>query len=180
MKPLRVVWTVLVAVFVAGILSVGATSLEAQTVRIGYIDSGRIMAQAPGTEEAQRAFEQDMERYRVELERLEDELDTLQENFERQQGTLSATARQERQQEINQRFIAYQQRRAELEETAQRRQAELVGPIMERISVVIEDLRREGNYGLILDAASGSIISADPALDLTDQVLTRLRTAASR
>jgi Skp family chaperone for outer membrane proteins len=45
---------------------------------------------------------------------------------------------------------------------------------------VIEDVRREGNYALIFDTAAGAIITADPGLDLTDQVLERLRTTAAR
>jgi outer membrane protein len=158
-------------------LAAGASSAEAQTVRLGYINSQRIMAEAPGTTEAQQAFEQDMERYRLELERLEADLETLQDNFERQQGTLSASVRQERQQEITQRFMSYQARRAELEESAQVRQEELVGPIMRRISEVIDVIRAEGNWAMIFDVAGGPVIvAADPALDLTNQVIQRLRT----
>ena len=164
----------LVGVVIA--MMAGATSVEAQAARIGYINSQRIMAEAPGTAEAQQAFERDMEGYRVELERLETELETLQETFERQQATLSATVRQERQQEMNVRFLAYQQRRAELEETAQLRQEELVGPIMQRIGEVIDVIRTEGSYGVIFDVAGGPmIVAADPSLDLTSQVIERLR-----
>lgn len=154
-----------------------ASPAEAQAARLGFINSQRIMAEAPGTAEAQQAFEQDMDRYRTELERLETELETLQDNFERQQATMSPTVRQERQQEVNSKFLAYQQRRAELEETAQLRQEELVAPIMQRIGEVIEVIRTEGNFGMIFDVAGGPIIvAADPALDLTTQVIQRLRT----
>jgi outer membrane protein len=160
------------------LLVTGAVGAEGQAPRLGYINSQRIMAEAPGTTEAQTAFEQDMQSYRTELQRLETELDTLQQSLERQQGTLSAAARQERQQEIQQRFMAYQQRQAELEQQAQQRQAELVSPIMQRISVVIEEIREEGGYAMIFDTATGAVITADPALDLTEQVLERLRTTA--
>jgi outer membrane protein len=163
----------LIALLVNGAFS----SAEAQANRFGYINSQRILVEAPGTSDAQRLFEQDMERFRGELERMESELETLQENLERQQATLSAAVRQERQQEIQQRFIAYQTRRMELEETAQERQAELVGPIMERIMTVIEEIRIEGNYGMIFDAAAGALTAADRNLDLTEQVLQRLRVA---
>ena len=158
----------------------GATTIEAQAGRLAYIDSQRILAEAPGTSDAQRAFEQDMERYRAELAGLETELETMQDNFERQQAMLSATVRQERQVELQQKFMAYQQRQTELEETAQQRQAELVGPIMERIMTVIEDIRREGSYAVIFDAAAGGFAAADPELDLTDQVVQRLQQSASR
>ena len=45
---------------------------------------------------------------------------------------------------------------------------------MDRITEVIEQLREEGAYSLILDVAAGSIVSADPALDLTQEVIGRL------
>ncbi len=151
---------------------------QQQTMRFAYINSQRILAQAPGAADAQRAFEQDMARFRSEVETLGRDLERLQGDFERQQATLSPTARQQRQQEMQQRFQTYQQRVAELEQTAQRRQAELVEPIMQRISEVIEQIRAEGNYAMIFDASAGSLITADPALDLTDRVLERLRTAS--
>ncbi|CAN5664579.1 hypothetical protein BH23GEM7_BH23GEM7_19480 [soil metagenome] len=149
-----------------------------QGTRFAFINSQRILAQAPGATEAQQSFEQDMTRYRTEVENLGRELERLQGDFERQQGTLTPAVRQQRQQEMQQRFQTYQQRVGELEQTAQRRQAELVEPIMKRISEVIEQIRTEGNYAMIFDASAGALITADPSLDLTDRVLARLRTAS--
>lgn len=154
------------------------TPAAQQPIRFAYINSQKILAQAPGATEAQKAFEQDMARYRSEVETLGKELERLQGEFERQQGTLTATVRQQRQQEMQQKFQSYQQRVGELEQTAQRRQAELVEPIMKRISEVIEQMRAEGGYAMIFDASAGSLITADPSLDLTDRVIARLRTAA--
>jgi outer membrane protein len=161
--------------FFAVTLLAGAGVAEAQTVKLGYVNSQRIMAEAPGTAEAQAAFQADMESYRAELGRLEAQLDTLQQNFDRQQATLSGTVRTERQTEIQQAFVAYQQRQMQLEEQAQTRQAELVEPIMQRVTTTIEQLRSEGAYSMIFDTANGALLAGDPAFDLTDQVLTRLR-----
>lgn len=161
--------------FFAVALLVGAGTAQAQTLKLGFVNSQRIMAEAPGTSDAQAAFQRDMEMYRAELGRLEAQLDTLQQNFDRQQATLSATQRTERQAEIQQAFVAYQQRQVQLEEQAQTRQAELVEPIMQRVTVVIEQIRTEGAYSMIFDTASGTLLTADPAFDLTEQVLTRLR-----
>jgi outer membrane protein len=156
---------------------VGVSTVEAQAGRIGYVNTQVIMAEAPGTAEAQAAFEADMVRFRAELATLESQLDTLQQNFERQQATLSPTARQERQAAIQQTFATYQTRQTELEAQAQQRQEELVAPIMQKIAEVIDNIRVEGNYAVIFDAAGGMMMAADPALDLTQQVLERLRAA---
>jgi len=168
---------VAVLTMVIGFVLFASSQVEAQTqnTRFGYINSQRILAQAPGAQEAQRQFEADMARYRAQVDTLGRSLEQAQQAFERQQSTLSADARQQRQQSLQQQFSAYQQRVGELEETAQQRQAELVAPIMQRISQVIEMIRTEGNYAMIFDASAGSLITADPALDLTERVLQRLR-----
>lgn len=156
-------------------VAAAATPAAAQNPRIGFINSQRILAEAPGTAEAQQTFESDMARYRVQVDSLEAALEQAQEAYQRQQSTLGETARQERQQQLQQQFTQYQQRVAELEQVAQRRQAELVQPIMQRISAVIEQIRAQEGYAMIFDAAAGALITADPSLDLTARVLESLR-----
>jgi outer membrane protein len=156
-------------------LAVGAAPANAQALKLGYINSQKILAEAPGAREAQAAFERDMGRYRTQVDSLERELERLQADFDKQQATLSATAKQQRQQEMQTKFVAYQQRVGELERTAQQRQQELVQPIMKKISDTIELIRKEGGYSMIFDASAGALITADPALDLTDRVLARMR-----
>jgi outer membrane protein len=158
----------------------GAQPAAQQGTRFAFVNSQRIMAEAPGAREAQQSFEREMQRYRLEVDSLEQALETRQAEFQRQQATLSPTVRTQRQQEIQQQFQTYQQRVGELERTAQRRQQELVEPVMQRISETIEAIRREGNYAMIFDASAGALITADPALDLTERVLTRLQQTASR
>jgi Skp family chaperone for outer membrane proteins len=48
-------------------------------------------------------------------------------------------------------------------------------PVMDRIRDAIEAVRVEGGYTMILDAASGAFLAADPSVDVTTQVLARLR-----
>ncbi len=70
----------------------------------------------------------------------------------------------------------YEQRLGEIDQQAQVRQAELIQPVMDRITTVIESIREEGGYSLIFDVAAQGIISADPSLDLTQEVIRRLTT----
>ena len=168
--------TVLLAV--VGLSLASAQDAAAQTQKFGFVNSGQIVAQAPGAAEARQSLEAEMQGYRTELDQLETQLDSMQTAYERQQSSLSATARQERQQALQQKFSAYQQRAAELQQTAQRREQELIAPLMQRIAGVIEEVRKEGGYAMIFDAAAGSVIvAADPALDVTEQVLAKLRAA---
>ena len=154
-----------------------AGTAEAQTLKIGYINSQEILASAPGAREAQAAFERDMQGYNTEAQQLQDELTRMQQQLQQQELTLSPEAKRNRQQQISQKAQEAQDKMAELDQRAAGRRAELVQPIMDKITAVIETMREEGNYALILDVAAGSIISADPSLDLTQEVLRRLQAA---
>lgn len=159
--------------------ALAAGSAEAQTLKIAYINSQEMLANAPGAREAQQAFERDMQGFDREAEQLEAELTRMQQQLAQQELTLSPDAKRNRQQQIQQKAQEAQTRMQEMDRLAATRRAELMQPIMDRITEVIEAVREEGGYALILDVAAGSIISADPSLDLTQEVLRRLQAAGA-
>jgi len=161
--------------FVALAFLLTTGSSEAQIVKIGYLNSQEVLNSAPGAAEAQAQFDTEMEGYQVEIQRLEQELEGMQQQLQQQQLTLSPEAKANREQQLQLKVQEYQQRGTQLQELAARRRAELVQPVMDRITEVIEQLREEGAYSLILDVAAGSIVSADPSLDLTQEVIGRLQ-----
>lgn len=159
--------------------ALAAGTAEAQTLKIGYINSQEILEKAPGAKEAQQAFERDMEGFTTEAQQLQNELTRMQQQLAQQELTLSPEAKRNRQQQIQDKAQQAQARMAEMDQIAARRRSELVQPVMDKITAVIEKIREEQNYALILDVAAGSIIAADPALDLTAEVLRRLETPAA-
>ena len=54
-----------------------------------------------------------------------------------------------------------------------RRRAELLEPIVVRVNEVIEEIRAERSYSIVLDIAAG-VVAADISLDITTSVLERL------
>ena len=48
---------------------------------------------------------------------------------------------------------------------------------MTSISNIIEDIRKSGGYAMIFDAPRAGLVTADTTLDLSDQVIARLKTA---
>ena len=154
--------------------AVTAAAAEAQTLRIGYINSQEILATSSEAAAAQQQFDQEMQRFQAEVQQLEDEITGMQQRLQQQQLTLSPEARANREQQIQMKLTEYQTRTGELQQLAQQRQQELVQPVMDRITAIIETMREEGQYSLILDVAAGSIISADSTLDLTPEVIRRI------
>ena len=155
--------------------TVGAA--EAQTLKIGYIDVQQILAVAPGAEEASLQFDQEMQGYQSEITALEEEINGMQQRLQQQQLTLSPEAKANREQQLQAKLTEYQQRTTQLQELANQRRAALIQPVMDNINAAIEAVREEGSYSLILDLTAGSIVAADPALDVTQIVIEKLQTS---
>lgn len=153
----------------------GISEPQGAATKLAYINSNEIIAQTPGAAEAQQTFDREMARWRTEMQALEDSLQQMITTYEQQQIMLSPEKRQERQQEILQKRLAYEQRANDLQDVAQRRQAELVQPIFEQITLALAQIRDEREYTMIFDAAAGALIAADTALDITGVVIERLK-----
>lgn len=157
-------------------LTLLAAGASAQGQKIGYIRSSVILDQAPGREEAQAQFEKETRGYSDQIKRMSDSLDTMVAAFQKVQASMTATARDAKQKELQAKNAEYQRRSADLQQKAQQRQGELVQPILDKVKGAIEDVRVEGGYSFILNADEGSaIVAMDKNLDLTEKVLAKLR-----
>ena len=159
----------------------GTSGASAQVpVKIGYINSALLLQQAPGRAEAEAQFDREVGAYRQQLARMNDSLTALMAAYDRDAATLDTTTRAARGKAIRDREAQYQDRARGLDSTMQARQAQLVKPIMERVQGVIEAIRSEDGYSMILDvgAQASVVVAADKRLDLTDRVLARLKSQA--
>ncbi len=169
-------------ILISGIFAVlGAPGIQAAAqspLKIGYINSQVIIAEDPAANAAQEQFQREMVPFENELRGLEAEIADLMSRYQAQQVTLTSNARRSRADEITQKQQAYQERMAQIESEAARRQQELVQPIMERINNIIQQIRSDGAYTFIFDVAGGGLIAADESFDLTGEVQQRLAAGA--
>ncbi len=159
--------------------ALGAASLGAQAARLGYVDSQAVLAEYAPAQEARAQLETARQEIESELQMLNSGLQVAVNEYQQQAMSMTPEARQGREQELARQNQALQSRTQELDIQFQQRQAELLQPITDRITAVIEEIRVEGNYTMILDRASQVILAADPALDLTQDVMSRLQAEPS-
>lgn len=159
----------------AALLLLSAGTVQAQAARVGYVNSDQVIAEYEPAQEARQGLEATRQESEAELRLLGQGWQAAVDEYQQQAMTMTPEARQAREQELAGQQQALQNRTQELEIQFQERQAELLQPIMERVTAVIEEIRVEGGYALILDSASQAILAGDPALDLTQEVLNRLQ-----
>jgi outer membrane protein len=138
-----------------------------------------LLAEAPGVAQVQQTLDRELAGMRAPLDTMEQRLNTAGQQFQQQQATLSPQVREQRQNELQQQYAAYQQRGQQLQEQASQRQQQLIAPVMQQINAAIEAVRREGTFTFIVDSSSPGIVAVDPTLDITDRVLQRLRGGAA-
>lgn len=149
-------------------------SLDAQATRIGYIHVQEVMAQYPPARAVFDQLDGANTRWTTELQTLQANLDQAVAEYQQQQMTMTPEARQAREQELASQDRAILNRRDQIVNESQQLQEDLLQPIMDEITAVIEEVRVEGGYALILDSSSNAILAADESLNLTQEVINRL------
>jgi len=145
--------------------------------RLGFINSDLVLQQTPGYAQADSILRGERAAYQRELDALRAQLDSAISAFDQQSLVLSPQAREDKLTEIRGMQERAQQRANDLQNRDLQRRQELVAPLESRIQTVIDGIRAERNLAMVFDVASPStnIVSADPSLDLTSLVITRLR-----
>jgi outer membrane protein len=156
----------------AALLTVAAPA--AAQVKVGFVNTQRVLAEAPGVQQAQRTLQGELTRLRAPLDSLEQRLNTANQQYQQQQASLTPQVRQQREAALQQQFQAYQERGQQLQQQAQQREQQLVAPVMQQINAAIEAERAAGGYTYIMDSSQGGIVAVDPAADLTTRVIARL------
>ena len=166
----------------AALLLVGASAGAQQAAaRVAYVNPQALFENAPGRADAEAVFRKETEGYRAELAKMSEALNQAVSDYQKAESKLTAADKERRQRALQLKQDSLQQRQQEIEGLAQRRQNELMAPIMESVRKVLEDIRAEDGYAMIFSSEPGSspILAADKNLDITDRVVARLRTMAA-
>jgi outer membrane protein len=154
-------------------LTLGADAAAAQQ-KVGFVQVAVVVASAPDMAAVRQTMEREFAGTRASMDSMETRLTTGQQQLQQQASTLSEQVRQQRSQELQQLYQQYQQRGQQAQAQAQQRESQLMEPVLRRVSDAIEAERAAGAYAYILDAGANFVIAVDPALDITNRVITRL------
>ena len=149
--------------------------------RIAYVNPQALFQNAPGREQAEETFKRETDGYRAELAKMSDALTVMVSNYQKEEAKLTAADKERRQRAIAAKEDSVRGRQQQLEQIAGQRQNELMAPIMEAVRKVLEDIRVEDGYAMIISSEPGNspILAADKNLDITERVVARLKTVAA-
>lgn len=149
----------------------GATA-QAQTLKIGLIDSNAIIQAHPDTQEAQKKIDDASKKYEEEYQKLGQEFQRMY--SEMRDDDLPAI-KERKTKELQDYTAKIQQFEQNAQQDLARMQQELMAPILQKIRDAVESVGKEENYSLIQDLAmQNTLYFAAPVVDLTPQVKAKL------
>ena len=147
--------------------------------KIAFVNTAVLLDNAPGKTQAESTYARETRGYSDQLKKMSDSLNTMFASYQKQEATLSATQKEAKQKTMRDLQQQLQDRQQQLAQQAQQRQNELMAPIMEQVKKVLDDIRTEDGYSMIITGDPNLILSYDKNLDITDRVVARLKTVAS-
>lgn len=145
--------------------------------KFAYVDSRTILQRAPGSAAIQAQITKERQDAQASVAKLQDSLRVMYDTYLKEKGTLTTAQQQQREQALQQKNADFDQRVGQLDQDMQKRQFDLIQPMMAQIREVLDAIRLEESYTFIFDVGNdpGLIVAADKNLDITEKVIGRLK-----
>jgi outer membrane protein len=158
---------------VALLVSLAVHGAMAQELRLGFVNTQRILRDAEPAKAAQRKIEGEFGRRDKELQDMAARLKSLGERLERDAAVLTESDRQRRQREFAELDKEFQRKQREFREDLNQRQNEEVQLLIDRANRIIRQIAEQERFDLIVQDA----VYWSSRIDITDKVLRALAAA---
>ncbi len=157
----------------AALCAVTLAPAAAQELKIGYVNSERVLREANPAKSAQAKLEAEFSKREREMNDATARLKSAADKLEKEAPTLSESERSRRQRELVEQDRDLQRKRREFQEDLNQRRNEELSGVVERANRVIKQIFDSEKYDLILQ----EVIFYSPRVDITDKVIKMLNAA---
>ena len=148
-----------------------------QPQKFAFVDSRIILQRAPGSAAIQAQITKERADAQASVQKMQDTLRVMYDAYLKEKSTLSAAQQEQREKALQSKNADFDQRVGALDQEMQKRQYDLIQPMMAQIREVLDAIRNEDHYTFIFDVGNdpGLIVAADKNLDITEKVIGRLK-----
>jgi outer membrane protein len=146
----------------------------AQELKIGYVNSERVLRESTPAKAAQAKLETEFGKREKDLSEQGVRLKAAADKLEKEGPTLAESERTRRQRELVDQDRDLQRKRREFQEDLNQRKNEELAAVVERANKVIKQIFDTEKYDVILQ----EVVFAGPRVDITEKVIKALNAAA--
>lgn len=143
------------------------SAAHAADTKIGFVNTERLLREAPLSVTAQKKLEREFAAREQELQKLAKQARDLQNQLDKDGVTMSDSERKSKERDLGNLNRDLQRQGREFREDLNLRRNEELGQIQERARKAIQDIARAEKYDLVIEQA----VFVDPKSDITDRVM---------
>ena len=151
-----------------------STAVIAADLKIGVVSVEKIFTEAPQIDAINTSMLERFRPQRDDLQKAEKEITAMQENYKQNESVMGEDKLNELKKEIITNIQMLKQKEAMLTQEVSTVRNQEIAVLQQQIKGVIEDIAKKGKYSLVL---SDGVAYTDESLDITNQVLDKLKAA---
>ncbi len=160
---------------IAGAVLMAAPAVEAQALKIGYVNFGRLLEESPQAKAAQAALENEFLPRQRDVAAQQKSLQEKQDKLQKEAAVMSEADRLRSEREVRDLDLNVKRRFNELQEDLNLRRNEEVGKMQRALLQEVQTYARANGYQLIV--SEGVLFAAD-GIDITPQVVAAIKSKA--
>jgi len=157
---------------IATLLAAASLAASAQELKVGYVNSERVLRESEPARRAQQMLDQEFGKREKDLNDQQAKLVAAADKLDKDAPTLPDSEKQRRQRELVDADRDLQRKKREFQEDLTTRRNEAVSSVSERANRVIKQIGDTEHFDLIL--ADQPVIYSSPRVDITKKVIDAL------
>lgn len=147
------------------------TSVAFAEVKIGYVDMQKAIQATAAGKKAKDNLDAEFQKKKSFLDKRKADIEKMGQDLEKKKSVLSEEVLGKKQMELQEEMMKFQKTVAENQLEIQKKEKDLVEPILNKLRTVIEKVANEKGYAMVLEKQGQNILFAQKDADLTDEVV---------
>ncbi len=163
---------------VVALVLVAVAGVQAQELKIGFVNSDRVLREATPAKAAQTRLEVEFSKRQKEGEEAASRLKAAADKLDKDAPTLAEAERSRRQRDLVEQDRELQRKRREFQEDLNQRKNEELASVVERANKVVKQIYETEKFDVILQGEA--VIFASSRVDITDKVIKALNAQGAK
>lgn len=167
---------ILITIFLSGLMSLSMTSFSQATLKIGHVDLTKIMESLPERDTAAAVLQRETKEVQSTYDEMTVVYNKLLDDYDKGKSTYSEIIRKTKETELLDKEKRIQEFEQNAQTNLQKRNSELVQPILDKVLKAVNKVAAENGFTYILDVSKGSVIyTSKDSQNINELVLKMLK-----
>ncbi len=139
--------------------------------KVGYIDMQKVIQATKAGKKAKETLDGEFKKRKEGLDKKKADIEKMGMDLEKKKTVLSEEVLGKKQMELQEEMMKFQKVVAENQGEIQKKEKDLLEPILEKMRKVIENVAKEKGFSMVLEKQGQNVIFAQKEMDLSDDVI---------